>query len=246
MELMEREASRTDPMQGSIHCPSCSRGIQVEAGGRLPPWCRACGVSLSDALSAAAPVGETVPQPPAYFHACVPQVLQHERLTSYRFYAVGGELLVFPAGLGSIQSGQFVPQTRANQVKGLIAPGAGLAGAWQRWADLQAAQAAEQLAELEGSTESVIVQGAREIKGAVAIPAGELSRVRIEAAGTWFSLTRGFRCAAILKLGYARFGTLALPSLTDTRQAVEGLTKLLGSALEVDLPRGQGNLTGVV
>jgi hypothetical protein len=243
-------------MTNSIPCPSCSRGVQVEAGGRLPPWCRACGASLSRAAAPAtatpAPSGEraasiqtSIPQPPAsapgapaYFHACVPQVLQHERLSAFRFYVTDGELLAFPAGLGSIQDGQFVPQTRVSRVVGGIGYGAGLVSAGQTACELNNLRDAEPLAKLDGSSEAVLAQAARGMHGAVAIPAEDLPRVRIEAAGTWFALTRGFRCAAVLKLGYPGFGPLALPSLTDARRAVEGLTGLLGSSLEVDLPWG--------
>ncbi len=97
---------------------------------------------------------------------------------------------------------------------------------------------AEGLAGLEGASEAAILETALNTSGAVIIPAGELQQVRIESAGTWFALTRGIKCAAILKLGYSNFGTLALPSLTDAHRAVEGLTALLGNALHVNLPWG--------
>ncbi|MFO0823527.1 MAG: hypothetical protein U0792_10490 [Gemmataceae bacterium] len=235
-------------MQSSITCPSCSQGIRLEPGGRIPPWCSKCGASLNSAAATADTSGmaASMPQPlapkfggPNYFHGCVPQVLQHERLTTYRFYVAGGELLAFPAGLGSILDSQFVPQTRVSRVIGGIGHGAHQISAGMRANDLEGLRQAEEVAQLEGASDEVLRESVLRIHGAVAIPPAELPHVRIEAPGMWFSLFRGIRCQAVLKLGHPHFGTLTLPSISDARRAVEGLRGLLGNAVSVNLPWGK-------
>lgn len=249
-------------MQFTITCPSCSRGNPVDDRGRVPPWCSACGASLSRDLApamatppappppaavraVAAPVKATLPQPaavgaggPVYFQACVPQIMKHEQLKLIRFYVADGHLLAFPAGFGSIRDGQFVNQNHVSRVIGGIGHGAVMLNATRTACELQSLRDAEHVTSLEGWSEEALVQMALTTSGAVVIPAAELRSVRIEAPGTWFALSRGIRCTAILKLNYENFGTLALPSLTDARRAVEGLTELLGIALEVNLPWG--------
>lgn len=254
----------------AVTCPSCSRGIPIPPGERLPPWCSACGANLprdlspapagprADSVPPAAPVPPPPPKPerveaprpevtatpaagsltPQYFHGCVPQVLSHERLVFFRFYAVRGELLVFPAGLGNVIDGQFVPLTRVSRVIGGIGHGAGQISAGRRANDLTSLEQSATLAKLDGSSDEVLAEMARVTPGAVAVPATELVTVSIAAPGFLFTLFRGFRCEAVLRLGYP-LGTLALPSVTDTRRAVEGLRGLIGPRLRVDLPWGK-------
>jgi len=94
------------------------------------------------------------------------------------------------------------------------------------------------LAQLDGVTDEFVADAARTMSGAVVLQAGEIPHARIESPGMWFSMSRSIRCTAVMKIGGTRFGTLALPSLTDARRAVDGLTGLLGKALEVNLPWG--------
>jgi hypothetical protein len=231
-------------MPSLINCPSCSRAVPMN-DGRMPPWCRSCGASLNEKSVRAATAKEpqaaavTPPSLPS-FHACVPQVLQHERLTAYRFYVAAEELLVFPAGLASIQEGIFVPQSRAASLKSMHSGAGGLAGAFQQWSESKAMHAADRLAELEGATEAMLVAAAQAGDGALALRPVDLSQVHIDPPGGWFGMLRGFRCTALLNLGHTKFGTLALPSASDCRVAIEGLTKLLGKSLVVNVPWGAG------
>lgn len=263
----------------AVTCPSCSRGIPIPPGERLPPWCSACGANLPRDLTPtlSGPRANGVPPPapvppppkvppteperveaprpvvpqsevtvppaagsltPQYFHGCVPQVLSHERLVFFRFYAVRGELLVFPAGLGNVVDGQFVPLTRVSRVIGGIGHGAGQISAGRRANDLTSLEQSATLAKLDGSSDEVLAEMARITPGAVAVPAADLVTVSIAAPGFLFTLFRGFRCEAVLRLGYP-LGTLALPSVTDARRAVEGLRGLIGPRLRVDLPWGK-------
>lgn len=181
------------------------------------------------------------PEPilPHYFHACMPQVLSHERLTSFRIYFVPGELLVFPVGLGSIIEGQFIPLTRVSRVIGGIGHGAGQISAGRRANDLHSLEQSAHLAALEGASNEVLAEMAGISPGAVAIPAADLPHVTIKSPGLWFSLIRGIRCEGVLRLGHPQFGTLVLPSLTDARRAVDGFRGLLGPRLSVDLRWGK-------
>jgi predicted amidophosphoribosyltransferase len=249
----------------SLSCPSCSRIIQTELGGRLPPWCKACGATLSSTRSTPAGTATVAEQKVApivreratatiaaqptlkpaasqaevsHFQVVIPQILTHERLSAYRFYATSNALLGFPAGFGSIRDGQYVPQNHVSRVLGGIGHGAKMLNAQRINSELSSLRDAEFLDNLEGSSEAVLLNAVASVCGAVVIDPADLHRVRIESVGLGFALTRGFKCPAILKLGYSNFGTLALPSLTDARRAVEGLGRLLGDALEVDLPWG--------
>lgn len=230
-------------MAGTVTCPSCSHGVAVQPGGRLPPWCSACGAALGGAGATGPSAGpqplSPAPGAPRYFHACVPQVFQNERLTTYRFYVTGDELLAFPAGLGSIKDGRFFPQTGAGRVIGGIGHGALQTRASQVEGDLHSRREAEGTDKLDGASDEVLSMAARQVAGAVPISTGELRGVRIEAPGLLFTFLRGITCEAVLKLGHPTLGTLALPSLTDARRAVEGLKGLLGAALTVNLPWGK-------
>lgn len=245
-------------MQHSISCPSCSRPVPVEGVDRLPPWCKGCGAALSRSLlptavavgrgeptrPAAAPIARApapvalAPSPSAYFTAVVPTVMQHERLNAYRCYVAGGSLLAFPAGFGSIRDGQYVPQNHITRIIGGIGHGAKITNPTRIDCELRGLRAAEGLETIDDSSEDAILCAAESTFGVVALPAENLRHTRIEGVGFWFTLLRGFRCAAVLKLEAGNVRTLALPSLTDARRAVESLRSLVGGSLHVDLPWG--------
>jgi len=180
----------------------------------------------------------TKPLDVPFFQAVVPQVLSHERLRGMRFYVVNGELLVFPTGLGSIRDGQYVPQTHISRVPGDIGHGAHQNSYVMRQNDMNSIRENADLSTLAGASEAAISEVARTMHGTVAIEAEDIGPSRIESTGTWFALTRGFSCAAVLKLGYPGFVTVAFPSITDARRAVEGLCSLIGDQLIIDLPWG--------
>jgi hypothetical protein len=250
-------------MSVALNCSSCTRSIPIDLDGRLPPWCRHCGATLSrnavpqivePASTPLPPVEQPKPSEPRaqaivqstpikprdvpFFQAVVPQVLSHERLRGMRFYVVNGELLVFPSGLGSIRDGQYVPQTHISRVPGGIGHGAHQISYGMRQNDMNSIRENGDLSTLAGASEAAISEAARTIFGAAAIEAEDIGPSRIESTGTWFALTRGFSCAAVLKLGYPGFKTLALPSISDARRAVGGLRSLIGDQLVVDLPWG--------
>ena len=246
-------------MAQTVSCRSCSRIVSADDGGRLPPWCPKCGADLKPEAEPRAragflspgadegAAGMMSPQPAEnnafdhqgqvrlFFHACDPSILGSKH-TLYRIYITSRDLLFFQIGSGSICDGEVLPSTKRN--KNLM--GAGLGAAAAQMADIRQLELARRISELDAADESALRDQATSGDAAFCADAADLESICIAPPSLWIHLLCRIDHQALLKFAHRRQGKmrLVLPSWRDVRRSAEGLPKIFGDLVQINLPWG--------
>jgi hypothetical protein len=238
------------------YCSQCSYPIPVN--GDPLPWCPRCGADLKSRRSSDRPAptgpadegGESTdadsrpvlsPTPAdgalPFLSACKLTLLSKDR-ENFRLYITGTDLLVLKLD---------PPPFRERRVMGQVIGGA-LAGSTARLVqgvilgDQRQAEPRDRERMLGVADEFTLRQYAHEWKGSFVADPKDVSRLRIGPASWWRRFLSGIEHEGLLTLRHRWKGkvTLALPSLTDVRRAVEELPRLFGEVVEINLPWGPG------
>jgi hypothetical protein len=238
-------------------CPECSHPIPVN--GDRPPWCPRCGADFKSRRSPdrPAPTGPAdarsespacdsrpvllSPTPPdgalPFLSACKLTLLSKDR-ENFRIYITGTDLLVLKLGPPPFRERRVMAQVIGGALGG--ATGRLLRGALL--GDQRQAEPRDRERLLDVADEVTLRQYADEWKGSFAADPKDVSRLRIGSTSWWRRFLSGIEHEGMLTLQHRWEGkvTLALPSLTDVRCAVEELPRLFGEVVEINLPWGPG------
>lgn len=235
------------------NCPQCSHPIPVN--GDRPPWCPRCGVDLKSRRSPDRPAptgpadvrGESTdadgfpvlsPAPGGalpFFSACKLTLLSKHR-QNFRLYITGTDLLVLQLDPPPFRERRVMAQVIGGATSGATAhllQGVILG-------DRRPAEPRDREQLLGVADEVTLRQYAEAWKGSFAADPQDVSCLRIGPASCWRRFLSGIEHEGILTLQHRWKGkvTLALPSLTDVRRAVEELPRLFGEVVEINLPWG--------
>ena len=246
-------------MNNSFPCGHCSRPLLLDAGGRLPPWCRYCGADLKSPPASTPPpptptpptppssdVTDRLPLVPARVEAPAPRIVAGQELRFfhayngslggddlYRIYVTDYDLLVFQLGPGSVSHGQFVPRTKVRSYRG-----GGMIGAVAMWRESQRLSRAARVRDmLEMADEEMLRQYAGARDGGYVVGPDDVDEVRIDPPSFWGRLF-GAEQEGVLRIHHRFEGkkVLALATAKDVRQAAEAATRLFGDGVRINLP----------
>jgi hypothetical protein len=255
-------------MKNSIPCPRCSRTVAANADGQLPPWCTECGADLKadrrpvppplqparpdESVSARPLKSGPIPlrggddlvrwdrDPVLFFHACEPAIVSSNCLM-YRLYVTASDCLVFRLGRGDFSFGQVVPPPRPTPL--LFHRGAIAALAIHRQQEKERRQLEERLKYLDAADEDAL-RGYAKARWDESFLAGprDMRSITIDPPSLWYRFGCGVAHEGVLKFWHRTEGemSMALPTAGDARRAVEGMTRLFGNEVEVNLRWGSG------
>jgi hypothetical protein len=238
--------------------------VAANADGGLPPWCAGCGADLKaerqpfppplrdESVSARPLKSGPIPlpggddlarwdrEPVPFFHACETAVVSSNHQL-YRVYVTARDCLLFRLGRGDFRFGQLVPPARPTPL--LCHRGAIAALAIHREQEQERRRLEERLKYLDAADEDAL-RGYAKARWDDSFLAGprDMRSIALDPPSLWVRFGCGVAHEGVLKFWHRTEGelSLALPTAGDVRRAVEGMTRLFGDRVEVNLRWGAG------